>query len=557
MSYTLIYQVGTSSVGVNLLFTGDRDGETLLILPGDWGGEVALYNAIRLNSIIGASVSETTAPNELLLNHEPGAWITVNYDITQDWQGPPSANGRNPYRPIIQADYVHLIGWAALVVPQFDAWSADWNGDADVRLDWDGWPESWTIADNIATGVETRQFTGDINRLQAGLFVAGDFTLTESDVDGAPFRFAVRGDWPFGVADLISNIEAVVQAQRDFWGETSENALLVTLIPLDTGGDDRNTSWGGTGLVDSFALFATTNTPIEQFQILASHEFMHRWIMGAFGRVADPEEATYWFSEGFTDYFATLVQLRAGLIDLQGFADQNNAAIAEYYRSPVRGATHAEFIERAWLDANMNRYSYLHGRMLAARWNAELMVVSRGTISLADFMRGWLSDRRAIVADGGTLEVIDTDVIVDQFTNHYYSRIGSDARQFITDGETVPIEQGMFGPCFEVHEVNFPVYEIGLDLDASYQAQAITGLVPGGAAARAGLREGQRLYGYSISQIGDPTSPVTIFVADNTGAQIQVQYLPQSEMMETIPQIALPDPLMPSVRDECLASFAR
>ncbi len=548
ISYALIFQGAGAPVGVNLAFTGDADGETLLVLPGDWGGETALYEALRLNVIQGAEVAETDQPFELLLTHEPGAWITVNYDITQDWDGIPQASGGNPYRPVIQPTYIHLIGWAALIIPQFDAR----DGDTDIELHWDGWPADWVVADNVATGTEPRHFTGDINRLQAGLFVAGDFTLTEVDVDGAPFRFGIRGDWPFDEAELVANIEAVVRAQRAFWSETSDTPFLVTLIPLDNGGDEGNTSWGGTGLVDSFALFATPNVGLDEFQGLAAHEFMHRWVPSAFGRVADPEEELYWFSEGFTDYFATQVQLQAGLIDLQGYADQVNTALRDYYRSPLRGTPNAEVAAQFWENRDANRYPYLHGRMFAHWANAsirELNTDRRSLISVLMWWRNYDQEQYGTPID----HEYSTDDVELAFINTYSVEAAQGVRRYIVSGEPVPILPDMFGPCFDVEDTDFPLYDLGLDLDASFNAQAATGVREDGPAYAAGVREGQRLFGYSISQIGNPNSPVTLYLEGQGGGQVPVQYLPQSDEVETIPQLVLQSPLLPSDADACVA----
>lgn len=546
IAYTFTY--AGDAVEVSLAFEGDGDGETLLVLPNEWGGETELYRTLQLNGIQGAAISEGAAPYQLNLSHEPGAWVTVNYRVIQDWDGIPTAGPGNPYRPVIQPDYVHMIGWTMLIVPEFDAGSTEHN----ITLNYDGWPADWTIVDNLDAGTEPRSFTGDINRIQAGLFVAGDFRLTEAELAGAPFRFALRGDWDFFDTDLINTLEAVVAEQREFWGDEDTNPFLVTLIPLDNDGNENSISWGGTGLVDSFALFATPNTSIEDFRNLGAHEFMHNWIPGTFGMVADPEAELYWFSEGFTDYFATLLQLRAGLIDLQGFADQNNAAIRDYYRSPWRGTPNAEVAAAFWNDRDANRYPYLHGRLFAVFANREVMDLHQGDAGVESVLLWWREYRREQFGEP-LREEFSTYDVQTAFINSYATGVANGIQRHIVNGEPVAIEDGMFGPCFDVVPTEFAVYDLGIDHTASYEALTVTGVTEGGPAWNAGLRNGMAFGGYSIMRQGDPDSSVTFWAQPRGGEMQEFTYLPQSSAVEVIPQIVLQDPLSAAARDECLA----
>jgi predicted metalloprotease with PDZ domain len=382
--------------------------------------------------------------------------------------------------------------------------------------------------------------------------VAGDFRLLTRDTGNAQLNVAIRGDWEFGDNAFANDLRDVVNAIREFWREEGLEPYLVTLIPIHRAeGQEDAVSWGGTGLSDSFALFATTNVALEDFQNLAAHEFQHRWTPSSLGDIADPEEALYWFSEGFTDYYASLLSLRGGLIDLQGYADQVNKALRDYYRSPAREAPVERVIEWFWSDRDLQRLPYLRGRFLAARWNAEIMAASGGTDNLDNVLFDLLDAAGAASAIGETRELHPGD-IVNAAMARRAATASDDHQAYVVSGTMVPIEQGMFGPCFDVQDTVFPPWDIGFDAEASFNAQVVTGVREGGPAWEAGIRDGMPFGGWSIPDYGNPDTDATFYVGIN-GEAVPITYKPQGEGGDVIPQLVLPEDLSEAERETCLA----
>ncbi len=555
LAYAMTFDSGhvEPSLLIEMRFTGDGDGSTWLGLPNDWGGQSELYNSLSDIEALSADteLQPTDSPSVLEVIHEPGAEVYIRYRLSQDWEGVPEPSGGNPYRPVVQPDYVHLIGWAAWALPQWDDWPGE-NPEVDLTLDWSDLPPDWTIADNFGVGRELRTARSPLNRLQAGLFVAGDFRLIARETGPAPLNIAVRGSWPFGDTEFANMLARVVTALRAFWREDGSAPQLVTLIPLHRAeGQEQSSSHGGTGLVDAFALFATTNVELEAYQTLAAHEFQHRWTPSGLGEMADPEEAIYWFSEGFTDYYTSLLLLRGGLIDLEAYGDQVNGALRGYYRSPARTALVDQVVEWFWSDRDLRRLPYQRGRFIAARWNAQLMAANSEGAGLDAVLFSLLDEARAIKAAGETRS-LSPGHIVDAAAAAGLGTAAEDHRAFVVEGAMVPIEQGMFGPCFDVRDTEFAVFDMGFDINASFETRVVTGVREGGPAWNATLRDGMGFGGYSVPNFGDPETDATVFVGVD-GEPFTITYKPQSEETETIPQLFLMEELTDETRAACLA----
>jgi hypothetical protein len=68
---------------------------------------------------------------------------------------------------------------------------------------------------------------------------------------------ATRGKWNFTDEEFAGLVEKIVLATREFWNDFEQPYFLVTLLPIES--DPQSKSIGGTGLINSFATFVTTN----------------------------------------------------------------------------------------------------------------------------------------------------------------------------------------------------------------------------------------------------------------------------------------------------------
>lgn len=109
---------------------------------------------------------------------------------------------------------------------------------------------------------------------------------------------------------------------------------------------------------------------VRRLQRLVAHELFHRW-NGLW--IERPEDlvASAWFTEGFTQFYARLLMLRAGLIDLRAYTDDVNQALerAATAQARARGAWPADY----WSDPRYREFLYTQGDVVAQDWNRRLI----------------------------------------------------------------------------------------------------------------------------------------------------------------------------------------
>ncbi len=141
------------------------------------------------------------------------------------------------------------------------------------------------------------------------MWLAGKMQLQTRRIKTQPIAIAMLGtDWGFQASELADAVEKVVQTERDFFQDHSDPWYLITLTPV-VGGPNAY-SFGGTALKNCFALFCTKNLEVGtqsadamRTLTLLAHEYFHNW-NGVKIPTASEDPETYWFSEGFTNFYA-------------------------------------------------------------------------------------------------------------------------------------------------------------------------------------------------------------------------------------------------------------
>lgn len=509
---------------ISISFIGEADGTTDIRLPNEWGGQRELYKAIRDLAVSPASAKLTETPETHVktVSHKPGEKLTVTYELAQDFQGPLKNAVR--YRPVTDKDFIHWIGNAVWVLP-------DWEDDTktDISIEWRNFPRDWSVANSFGTGKRKQNFSIRFGDLRQAIFVAGDFRVARTKAKGNAVNIAIRGTWQFRDEELADMIRKVIETERDFFNDHSQKYYLVTLVPID-GGGPNSFSTGGTGLTDSFALFATPNATIERFRGLLAHEYAHNWIPGKLGKMpSENEQEFYWFSEGFTDFYAYRLLHRGGLITEAEFVDRYNESIREYYTLPVRTEPNESIVKDFWTDRDVQRLPYLRGFLFATNLDADIKRSSGGKASLDDaiheLFQSSKTDRRPLS--------------FESLSGVFYKYLGSDAmpaiRRHLIEGELITPYPDALGGKITQEIVQMPVFELGFDFEHLLQTKEFSGVMPGTAAYEAGIRNGQKLVGGISISLGDTTKEVEFKVSDNEGEKT-IRYLPVARKRIPVPQ---------------------
>ncbi|CAA9425790.1 MAG: hypothetical protein AVDCRST_MAG74-3547 [uncultured Pyrinomonadaceae bacterium] len=532
-------------IKIGLSFKGDRSGSTKIRLPLEFAGQSRLYQAIKnlRLTISDAELIDTDQPEIKAIKHRGGETIRLEYELIQDWTGAPEAGGASAkpgggYRPILQPGYFHFLGSGAWVLPDLPK-----DSKLKVSMDWKNVKENFTLANSFGTNQTAQSFTTDVETFGSSIYVGGDYRIARKNVKGKQLLLATRGKWNFTDEECAGLIEKIVLATREFWNDFEQPYFLVTLLPIES--DPQSKSIGGTGLINSFATFVTTNAALNDVVWLIAHEYFHNWNTNAFGGMKQPEQAVYWFSEGFTDYYTYRLLLRAGLIDLEGFAARYNEFLSDYYLSPVRNENNRRVVRDFFSDQAVGKLPYRRGMLLATKWDDIIRRQSNEGKSLDDAMRQILRDARQ-----KKIKEISTDYVVSVLSQYAPYDFAGDVEKYVEKGDTIGDFGGVLGECVESFAVHSGKFELGFDFETARKSKTVAQLVEPSAAYRAGLRNGQKVLGASV-YFGITNKPVELTIEEN-GQNRKIVYLPEAAEKISIPQFKVRENLSENEKKRCL-----
>lgn len=524
------------AITVTLRFRGAPGGVTIVDLPNEWGGFERLYTYLDDFTAEGATLEPTADPAKIELRHAPGAMVTLHYRVrgadrteqrTDDEKG-------NDYRPLIQPRWFHLIGDAVVAKPEH------LGGETTATFAVRGLPAGATFASDLDHGSLT------IDKLMESVAVGGDFRLIDA---GNGKRLAIRGI--FAARDdqqWADSFRRIAAATTGYWGSEA-GRYLVTVIPFAPASPGA-TSIGGTGRGDAFAFFATTNAPPDILDRLMAHEMTHSWVSARIGGFAKdvPEAEQYWLSEGFTDFSAWRALLRSGIWTPEQYFGQFNVALREYDASPLHTTPNAEAARLFWTDGQAQRLAYLRG-MLVAHWIDDRLHRAPRASSMRELLLAMQSRARHGKKPAITLfheEARGRDGAIDD-----------GVARFVDHGDPVVLPTDFYAPCGMLGSFERPKFHRGFDIDATLaNDRRITGVVEGGLAWRAGMRDGMKLLDRSGGEVGNSLVEIAYDV-DNDGEKRTLRYMPQAQETETVREFALADLSAPAARQACIAALSR
>ncbi|GIW88350.1 MAG: peptidase M61 [Isosphaeraceae bacterium] len=183
-----------------------------------------------------------------------------------------------------------------------------------------GWAKVVTVLPEAgADPADLRFVAADYDTLVDCPIYAGNAAVYEFTVDGKPHWLVNEGeggvwDGPRSAAD----VEAIVKAQRDFWGHLPYERYVFFNLLTETGGGLEHAS--STVLMAS--RWATRKrSSYLNWLFLVSHEFFHTWNvkrlrpveLGPFDYENEVYTRSLWVAEGLTSYYDRLLVRRAGL----------------------------------------------------------------------------------------------------------------------------------------------------------------------------------------------------------------------------------------------------
>jgi predicted metalloprotease with PDZ domain len=374
-----------------------------------------------------------------------------------------------------------------------------------------------------------------LNDFRQAVFVAGDLRLHTKTIHGRPLSIAIAGDdWGFDDGEFVMLAASIVEAERAFFEDWDVPEYLISLIPVGKKEPGR-ISLGGTGLTHSFATFVLPGMELKagsrdalMIQHLLAHEMFHEWNGRVLQRL-QPEELVYWFSEGFTDFFARRLMFRAGRMTLDQYVQDVDSSLAQYTLSPARNYPNQRIREDFWKSRAVSDLPYRRGDVVAMIVDQAMRERSHGERCLDDLMRD-------LVKRGRSGERVDCESLFHAIELATYPDVAARVRDIVVDGATAELDPYTFHPCLVLRSEPMGPFELGFDLERTRADKEVRGVRAGSRAEAAGLRDGAKLLALSLH--GDRIDvPVEIEV-QQAGERRRITWLPQGEPI-AVPQFAV------------------
>jgi predicted metalloprotease with PDZ domain len=432
---------GLARLDVEMRLQGDADGETEMRLPRQWAGEDGLWRNLRDVRVEGAASVREPEPAVRIVSHAPRAPLTLRYAVVDPREAEPGTQFSKA-TPVVRPGWFFFHGEGVFAEP------SDSEG-RPARFAWGPMPPGWRAASDLDHLGPRAGAVGDV--IESVALGGPDLTVVTQDVGGAPMRVAIRGQgWRFPVQAFGEMTARIFVAEAAFWGDRGR-PYTVVVAPLQVTNPSNRSSYG-TGRTDAFSVAATLNVELSQQPFFLAHELLHTWNARELGGLAAGDEALgYWFSEGFTDFYAARLLLRSGVGSLEEFVAAQNRLLRQYAASPARTATNAEILQGFWKERALEQLPYQRGALLAAVIDHRLRSRSSIRMSLDDVMleqrrRAAANDRAGVKLPAAAL----FPVVMREYARWDVSEL---LTRHVERGEPIELPRDLYAPCARIDTV--------------------------------------------------------------------------------------------------------
>ena len=526
-----------------------KNDTLFLALPNNFGGAKELYNNIENLTVQGATIYDENEPWCKKLTHFSTNVVHINYQVICSVKYLSTLVGKKDhYSPILTKEYFHLIGKNCIVYPHWDNEKiSDISGLQDkfnITLKWENFPESWQLANSYGVNEKEQHLQLSIPLLRQSVYVAGDYKINKLECMGKPFFTAARGELPFNDNELATLVESIIKTQRNFWKDYDFPYYIITAISI---GDQK--SFGGTCLNNAFSLFlGTKNFSMKRLAGLLSHEHFHTW-NGHKILTKEPEKLVYWFSEGFTEYYAQLLLLRADNTTIEEFVESYNNMLYKLYTSPVKNEPNERILKDMRNNYDIEKLPYFRGEVLAHNWDTQIKLATNGKHSLDDLMFDIL---REAVEKG---EASCAELINRLSKKYLLTGLEEEIEKHVNAGQTIIPHEKALGPCCTLEWQKMKNATLGGKPKIENGKHLVDSLDPTGAAYKAGLRNGQIILESNIPFVLKPDFLIKLKIQDLDGSIKNIEFYPAGDQEFDVPQYVLHKDILEKKQNECRKWF--
>lgn len=387
-------------------------------------------------------------------------------------------------------------------------------------------PAGWQVTTALKGPVSGVYRAADYHELADAMTFLGRFSVDSLQADGKWIRIAVwpATDYTPAVArNLRNGIAKMAPVQNRIMGEAPYDVYTVFFNVIH-----EPINFGG-GLEHSFSqydimpapAFADPSGTLGDFMYpLLSHEFFHLWNvkrirpgeMWPYDYRAEQYTPLLWWSEGVTDYYADLTNLRSGLWSVDQFL-QNATSNIDQVESAPEPWSPEDGSEATWIHevyVNSSQLYYPKGSLLGFLLDISIRDATDNAHSLDEVMRAlytrYYRQNKGFLTADLLKELRDAGMPdVDTFYRRYVD--GRDSLPY----ETVFAKAGI---VFTRQVVTVPF--VGVSSGATPSGQLLVqSVTPGSAAAEAGVEPGDIL-----TSVGD----IAVTPDQDWGALFRTRY---------------------------------
>lgn len=498
-----------------------KPGEAFLRLPMVFASvETARYEAADI------TVTDRSGPVPLVQKDDPVDPSNFMYfrrwevsrptvgDVTVSYRAPaqayrPKLGSGPPFDLRPEAGGLNGAGVSFMALP-------DTSTPYSIHLQWDlaempaGSRGAWSLGEGEVRTV------GPVDLLAHSYYMAGPMRSYPSPSSG-PFAIYWLGEPPFDAQAVAVWTQKAHTAIAGFFGEPEKPYRVFFRKNPYPGA-------GGAGLINSFMSgFSDTPAPTaDSMRGHLAHEIVHNWT----GSLSGPNGIVSWYGEGMAEYYDPVLTWRAGLITTDEFLTDVNKRAQSYYGNAMNTAPASEIAAKFWSDTRVRKLPYDRGSFYLTSIDAEVRAKSGGKRKLDDLTFAMLDRQKRGLS-------YDTNAWLELVT----AELGPQAKlefEAMMAGKLVVPPTGAFGPCFKRETVPYRIFELGFD-SASLTAnpRRVKGLVPGSAAEKAGVRDGDEITTAVVLDAiqGDADAELTIHLK-RAGQPLEITYLPRGKSVE-------------------------
>ncbi|KAH7136265.1 hypothetical protein EDB81DRAFT_761956 [Dactylonectria macrodidyma] len=364
----------------------------------------------------------------------------------------------------------------------------------------------WTWAEG--PDATTRRI--ELTEIPASYFMVGKIqSITDGD-----FGMYWLGDPPFNTTEIANQLKLSHQWMREFFDDQEQvYRVFIRYNPF-------RGSRAGTALKRSF-MFSYDDedraqpASLSDYLLFLSHEMVHNW------PALDTGVEENWYTEGLAEYYSLILNRRAGLISDAQLCDEMNSRLTMYYTNSLASLTNVEVAKLTWTASEAQRIPYGRGLVFALKLNALIQKGSQDREQSIDNLVLELLDRSRLEQLGGLLTGGRA-----QAQALYDSMASGDL--------VIPEVDSLGDHGLKLIRQDAPVWELGFnERDAIQGKRVVSGLVPGSAAANAGLRNGDRICSRIDldSTRSDLKAVLKLRIERSEGEEMTISFVPRSNII--------------------------